>query len=117
MNVMAEGGHRWQLPEDKQDLARQRAGDWVWFGIRPEHIQLANDDTPSSEVNSQHHKIDVVESMGNELYLYFQLGGDKMVSRIPFDADRVVASGDSALLKFKVSHCHLFDLDTEEALG
>ncbi|WP_252177547.1 hypothetical protein [Endozoicomonas sp. 4G] len=59
----------------------------------------------------------VVESVGNELYLYFQLGGDKMISRIPFDADRVVASGDSALLKFKVSHCHLFDLDTEETLG
>lgn len=117
MSVVTESGHRWELPQHKQNLARQRAGKWVWFGIRPEHIQLANDATNTSDVNTQRHKIDVVESMGNELYLYFQLGGDKMISRIPFDADKVLASGDSALLKFTVSQCHLFDWDTEEALG
>lgn len=117
MNVIAESGHRWELPKQKQGLARQRTGEWVWFGVRPEHIQLASDCTTPSGVNTQRHKIDVVESMGNELYLYFQLGGDRMISRIPFDADRLVSGGDSALLKFRVSQCHLFDLDSEETLG
>ncbi|ANW26591.1 MULTISPECIES: sn-glycerol-3-phosphate ABC transporter ATP-binding protein UgpC [Vibrio] len=116
MNVIAESGNRWTLPESKQDVARQKIGQWVWFGIRPEHIQLANHDAPLSEVNTQRHPINVVESMGNELYLYFQLGNDKLIARVPFDADRMVFNGEEALLNFNVSECHLFDIETEQAL-
>ena len=116
MNVIAESGNRWMLPESKQDLARQKIGQWVWFGIRPEHIQLANHDALLSEVNIQRHPINVVESMGNELYLYFQLGNDKLIARVPFDADRMVFNGEEALLNFNVSECHLFDIETEQAL-
>ncbi|NOH52608.1 sn-glycerol-3-phosphate ABC transporter ATP-binding protein UgpC [Vibrio coralliilyticus] len=116
MNAIAESGNRWTLPESKQDLARQKIGQWVWFGIRPEHIQLANHDAPLSEVNIQRHPINVVESMGNELYLYFQLGNDKLIARVPFDADRMVFNGEEALLNFNVSECHLFDIETEQAL-
>lgn len=107
MNAIAESGNRWTLPESKQDLARQKIGQWVWFGIRPEHIQLANHDAPLSEVNTQRHPINVVESMGNELYLYFQLGNDKLIARVPLDADRMVFNGEEALLNFNVSECHL----------
>ncbi|WP_099608165.1 ABC transporter ATP-binding protein [Vibrio coralliilyticus] len=116
MNVIAESGNRWTLPESKQDVARQKIGQWVWFGIRPEHIQLANHDALLSEVNIQRHPINVVESMGNELYLYFQLGNDKFIARVPFDADRMVFNGEEALLNFNVSECHLFDIETEQAL-
>ncbi len=116
MNAIAESGNRWTLPESKQDLARQKIGQWVWFGIRPEHIQLANHDALLSEVNIQRHPINVVESMGNELYLYFQLGNDKLIARVPFDADRMVFNGEEALLNFNVSECHLFDIQTEQAL-
>ena len=116
MNAIAESGNRWTLPESKQDLARQKIGQWVWFGIRPEHIQLANHDALLSEVNIQRHPINVVESMGNELYLYFQLGNDKLIARVPIDADRMVFNGEEALLNFNVSECHLFDIQTEQAL-
>lgn len=116
MNAIAESGNRWTLPESKQDLARQKIGQWVWFGIRPEHIQLANHDALLSEVNIQRHPINVVESMGNELYIYFQLGNDKLIARVPFDADRMVFNGEEALLNFNVSECHLFDIETEQAL-
>ena len=54
--------------------------------------------------------------MGNELYLYFQLGGDKMIARIPFDADRLVKGSEPVMLSFNTTHCHLFDLETEQAL-
>ncbi|WP_333001976.1 sn-glycerol-3-phosphate ABC transporter ATP-binding protein UgpC [Vibrio coralliilyticus] len=116
MNAIAESGNRWTLPESKQDLARQKIGQWVWFGIRPEHIQLANHDAPLSEVNTQRHPINVVESMGNELYLYFQLGNNKLTARVPFDADRMVFNGEEVLLNFNVSECHLFDIETELVL-
>ncbi|WP_210473393.1 ABC transporter ATP-binding protein [Vibrio crassostreae] len=116
MNVVSESGTRWTLPQDKQIIAREKSGEWVWFGVRPEHIQLANHDAPLSEVNTQTHRLDVVESMGNELYLYFQLGHDKMVARVPFDADRIANSGEETVLHFNTLQCHLFDLETEETL-
>ena len=116
MNVVSESGARWTLPQDKQAIAREKLGEWLWFGVRPEHIQLANHDAPLSEVNTQTHKLDVVESMGNELYLYFKLGVDKLVARVPFDADRMAESGQETMLHFNTSQCHLFDLETEEVL-
>ncbi|MEZ9747025.1 ABC transporter ATP-binding protein [Vibrio splendidus] len=116
MNVVSESGARWTLPQDKQAIAQEKIGEWLWFGVRPEHIQLANHDAPLSEVNTQTHKLDVVESMGNELYLYFKLGVDKLVARVPFDADRMAESGQETMLHFNTSQCHLFDLETEEVL-
>ncbi|NOH98268.1 sn-glycerol-3-phosphate ABC transporter ATP-binding protein UgpC [Vibrio sp. 99-70-13A1] len=117
MNVISESGIRWQLPEDKQAIARTKQNQWIWFGIRPEHVQLANDDAALSNANIQNHQIGVVESMGNELYLYFHIGSNKLIARIPFDADRSVQNGQQVLLNFKTAHCHLFDLETEQALG
>ncbi|WP_299693888.1 sn-glycerol-3-phosphate ABC transporter ATP-binding protein UgpC [uncultured Vibrio sp.] len=116
MNVVSESGTRWTLPQDKQVIAREKMGEWVWFGVRPEHIQLANHDAPLLEVNTQTHRLDVVESMGNELYLYFKLGADKLVARVPFDIGRAAHSGEQAVLHFNTTQCHLFDLETEQAL-
>ncbi|WP_135457025.1 ABC transporter ATP-binding protein [Vibrio echinoideorum] len=116
MNVVSESGARWTLPQDKQAIAREKAGEWLWFGVRPEHIQLANHDAPLSEVNTQTHRLDVVESMGNELYLYFKVGSDKLVARVPFDANRIANSGEETVLHFNTLQCHLFDLETEESL-
>lgn len=117
MNAISQSGICWQLPQEKQSLARQHLGQWVWFGLRPEHIQLANDDEPLGLVNIQKHEINVVESMGNELYLYFNIGSDKMIARVPFDPDRLLSHGQSSALKFDVTQCHLFDLESEYALG
>ncbi|PMM60736.1 ABC transporter ATP-binding protein [Vibrio splendidus] len=116
MNVVSESGARWTLPQNKQAIAREKAGEWLWFGVRPEHIQLANHDAPLSEVNTQTHRLDVVESMGNELYLYFKVGSDKLVARVPFDANRIANSGEETVLHFNTLQCHLFDLETEESL-
>ncbi|MCZ8486465.1 hypothetical protein O9993_17255 [Vibrio lentus] len=84
MNVVSESGTRWTLPQDKRAIAREKSEVRLWFGVLAEHIQLANHDAPLSEVNTQTHRLDVVESMGNELYLYFKLGADKLVARVPF---------------------------------
>ncbi|TVU65000.1 sn-glycerol-3-phosphate ABC transporter ATP-binding protein UgpC [Vibrio atlanticus] len=116
MNVVSESGARWTLPQNKQAIAREKMGEWLWFGVRPEHIQLANHDAPLSEVNTQTHRLDVVESMGNELYLYFKVGSDKLVARVPFDANRIANSGEETVLHFNTLQCHLFDLETEESL-
>ncbi|WP_435250441.1 ABC transporter ATP-binding protein [Vibrio sp. nBUS_14] len=116
MNVVSESGARWTLPQDKQAIACEKVGEWLWFGVRPEHIQLANHDASLSEVNTQTHRLDVVESMGNELYLYFKLGADKLVARVPFDTDRIANSGEETVLHFNTLQCHLFDLETEETL-
>ncbi len=117
MNAITESGHRWELPEDKQPLARKHQGKWVWFGLRPEHIQIARNEEEAAKVNTQHHRLNVVESMGNELYLYFQVGKDKLMARVPFDPENTLRSGESTRLHFSTSHCHLFDMETEQTLA
>ncbi|CAM4184627.1 ABC transporter ATP-binding protein [Vibrio neonatus] len=118
MSVESESGVCWQLPQDKQAIARDKIGQWVWFGVRPEHIQLAHQDNDLAvAVNTQTHPVDVVESMGNELYLYFTVGDDKLVARVPFDGQHIAKSGDEALLHFNTAQCHLFDLHTEQSLA
>ncbi|CAH0535484.1 Oligosaccharides import ATP-binding protein MsmX [Vibrio stylophorae] len=117
MHVVSEDNTCWELPQNKQQLARKRVNEWVWFGLRPEHIKIALVDEPHASTNTQQHRINVVESMGNEQYLYFHIGKNKMVARLPFDADRMVESGDLISLHFKTKHCHLFHLETEAVIA
>ncbi|CCN85987.1 ABC transporter ATP-binding protein [Vibrio nigripulchritudo] len=105
--------HRWVLPPDKQVLARAYLGKWVWFGLRPEHVQLSP--SPKGD-NVQIHRLNVVESMGNELYLYFQMGDDQLVARVPFEPKVKVYAGELSALYFDTAHCHLFDIETECSL-
>lgn len=82
-------------------------------GIRPEHIfaKKLNDTSESVSVN-----IEVVEPVGNEIFLYFTLGGASgtYVSRIP--ADVQPTTGSTFPLYFDTAKMHFFDKETGEAL-
>ncbi|KLV04526.1 ABC transporter ATP-binding protein [Photobacterium ganghwense] len=123
-------GMKLPLPADKAQQVTHKLGHQIWFGLRPEHIHVVSmsendlNDATVPDVNPREkapqsqkwHRIDVVESMGNELYLYFQTGDDKLVARIPFDPAQDIRHGDNRLMQFDMNHCHLFDIDTEQAL-
>ncbi len=112
-----ENGCRLLLPADKAAKVQDNIGQRLWLGLRPEHISVA--DNPYNDALPQNidmHTITLVEAMGNELYLYFTLGKDKLVSRIAFDPQRMVARGENKPLHFDMSHCHLFDIETGESL-
>ncbi|CPR19593.1 Putative transporter ATP-binding protein [Brenneria goodwinii] len=61
-------------------------------------------------------RISVVEAMGNELFAYFELNGARMIARIPFAPGKAISHGDNLRLHFDMAHCHLFDMESEQAL-
>ena len=79
------------------------------LGFRPEAVT----DRPSEEA-SLDMKVDVVERLGSDQFLYGQVGGDTITARV--DPRLKVAPGDSVKLGLDTRTLHLFDAGTEKAL-
>ena len=91
----------WKSRAEKLDLKRR-----VVFGIRPESIG-----SPEAERNPDapkiRSKVDVVEPMGAETFLYLDKG---FIARI--DPHRACAPGDEIELAMDQSKAHLFDAES-----
>ncbi len=101
------------LPANKSDHLRKYVNKDVWLGIRPEDIY----DKASSGRNDLMNldvTLDVVEPMGNEIFLYFQLDEMEFVARIP--AREEPPAGSKRKLMFDNEKLHFFDAATEEAI-
>ena len=110
-------GTRFLLPHEKAQKVSHKIGQQVWFGMRPEHISEATKNSLENATdNLALTRINVIESMGNEIYLYCKLGDDKIISRCPFNPNDSMKHGEDHYMKFDMSHCHLFDIETELAL-
>jgi multiple sugar transport system ATP-binding protein len=75
----------------------------VVMGIRPEHIDVI-EDSRTAGVSAQ---VQVLESLGNETLIYFQLGGGQFTVR---GRGQLAAGIDQDLeLAFRPDHIHLFE--------
>ena len=81
----------------------------VVVGIRPEHFII------DGEMPHFRAKIDVVEPMGNEIFLYFTIADKTMVARVPSQSDFKV--GDIAPFRIDVGNIKLFDRETGERIS
>jgi len=79
----------------------------VIVGIRPADFSL----TVGSEIPIL---IDVIEPMGNELYIYGRCGSMMLVARVPEDAAPKV--GQTFVLKVNPEKLYIFDEKTEKAI-
>jgi multiple sugar transport system ATP-binding protein len=91
----------------------QRSQD-VIMGIRPEDLKDARfpgrDELPKIPA-----KVDVVENMGSENFVYFTIGGKTFTSRMdPRSSD--IQPGQNIQVAVDTGHIHLFDPKTEKAL-
>jgi multiple sugar transport system ATP-binding protein len=132
--------------KEKGNDLDQHGGKEVVLGIRPEHIEDSevNDDIDTSAGNVMEVEPQVIESMGSEKYLYFEVGeehaadldsvkamtddegdneeeggspeggGDMMVARIA--AESGARQGTKVQLALDPDQIRLFDLETEEAI-
>ena len=115
--LQPESGPKLLLPADKASKVMDKVGQQVWLGLRPEHISVVDEqDMAASTQDIELKTINVVESMGNELYLYFNIGDVKQVARVPFNPQQSISHGELKPLHFDMSHCHLFDIETEASL-
>jgi len=81
------------------------------LGIRPEALtdRVAQDGGSGMEM-----KVDVVERLGSDQFLYGTVGGDTLTARI--DPRLKVTPGDQVKLGLDMRSLHLFDAQTELAL-
>ncbi len=86
----------------------------IWLGIRPEDIydsSITKNDVRYSPVNVG---LEVVEPMGNEILLYFNVESEQFVARIP--AREIPEAGKKKELLFDTNKLHFFDFETEKAV-
>ena len=79
------------------------------LGFRPEAVTDRPSDAATLDM-----KVDVVERLGSDQFLYGQVGGDTIPARV--DPRLKVAVGDQVKLGLDTRSLHLFDAETEKAL-
>jgi multiple sugar transport system ATP-binding protein len=80
------------------------------LGFRPEAVT----DRITDEANTMQMKVDVVERLGSDQFLYGQVGGDSVTARV--DPRMKVDPGDTVKLGLDTRTLHFFDGETELAL-
>ncbi len=96
------------IPKEKQKLLDAYIGKEVWLGIRPEHISL--DGSSKSKVPAS---VEVVEPMGNEIFVYFTTGASQNVARM---SPVGVSAGEQKEFSFDMAKTHFFDKTTENII-
>ena len=102
------------IPDCHRDSLSGHVGRRVILGIRPEHIRYAPAADASGESEDVTAKVEVVEPMGHETWLYLRIGRATCVARV--SADPVPSVDETVSLAFDLSAVHFFDPETEAAL-
>ncbi len=99
------------------DVAQRIAshsGKNIIMGVRPEHL-FVHQPSETPTVAKFQARIDVVEPVGNEIFVYFTTGsGGTFVARIASDNPPTV--GTTRDIYLDTSKVHFFDCDTEKSL-
>ena len=80
------------------------------LGIRPEHF-LPNVSEEDAAIDL---KVEVLEVLGADQYLYGKIGSDDLIARV--DPALKVSIGDRVRLAVNMKRLHLFDVETEKAV-
>lgn len=87
----------------------------VMLGIRPEDIyDLKNGNQIVNSVRVEA-ELEVVEPMGNEIFLYFQLDGEQITARV--SAREKPRAGENISLLFDTAKIHFFELENERRIA
>src|SRR5436190_20333407 len=77
-------GQRLRLPPEQAAAARTAPTADVLLGIRPEHLTLADAASPPDATLSA--RVELVERLGNELFVYLDAEGSPLTARLPADS-------------------------------
>lgn len=86
----------------------------VVFGIRPEDVKNPQFMPPNIHGEKMSAKVDVIELMGNEIYLYLVSGGNSFVARV--DPRTSFKAGEDVQVALNMDNFHIFDTETEQAI-
>jgi len=116
-----DDGMRLRVPARFRQHIAPYTGKQIMFGMRPQDIHdaryaqgmLDEDDDPQDFVTVRT-RVDVVEPMGSEIYLYLLSGQNSFVSRV--DARTEVEPGFAFDVSFNMDKMHAFDPETQVSL-
>ncbi len=101
------------IPKEKQDKIKGYVGKTVTFGFRPEDLIDENivKDKAGKLVRA---KVEVIEPLGSEIFLYLTAGKESFVARVPHHYKTQLGADVGFVIDLEKSH--IFDVETEEAL-
>ncbi len=103
-----------QIPEERVKAFQPAVGRKVIFGLRPEDIHNPEFAAPGIIAQPVNVEIEVVELMGNEIFVYMKNGDHNFVARV--DPRSRYRMGDKTQVVFNMANMHLFDAETEKAI-
>ncbi|NUN09341.1 MAG: sn-glycerol-3-phosphate ABC transporter ATP-binding protein UgpC [Ignavibacteriaceae bacterium] len=110
----AKGNLSLPLPENYNQKLGEYKGREVWLGIRPEDITDSVQNREGHQFSAVETVLEVIEPMGNEIFLYFTIEDVQFTARIP---SRIKPSLNvKTILHFDLSKCHFFSCDNEKTL-
>lgn len=109
------GGFSVPVPKNREDLYREHVDKPVIFGIRPEDMHDTKYVPPGVNQSVMQARVDVVELMGNEIFVYLKSGEWEMTARV--DPRTEFRVGDSVDIAINVDNMHLFDPESENKVG
>ena len=107
-------GLAFSIPKKLRKRLTPFAGKNVILGLRPEHIRVSKSRGQTGERVKVH--VNVVEPMGNELFVYFSLTNDTNQYVARFDVASTPVAGKSLDLMFDLAAAHFFNAETEEII-
>lgn len=110
------GGTKLPVPSDKVKFIEEQGyvGKEVILGIRPENLDDSLDFLERFSDSVIEAKVDVMEHMGAETYLYLQLEGKSVIARVEPTSNAKI--DETIKLGVDMSKMHLFDKETEKSI-
>jgi multiple sugar transport system ATP-binding protein len=109
-----EGNIKVKIPADIASAVEPYTGKEIVFGIRPEDIYDPAVTQPIGEPARIEAKVEIVEPMGSELYVYLTTGKTPFIARV--DAHVQAEIDTMKPLAINMKKCHFFDKQTEKAI-
>ncbi|HLO04723.1 MAG TPA: sn-glycerol-3-phosphate ABC transporter ATP-binding protein UgpC [Symbiobacteriaceae bacterium] len=114
-NVFDGGTFKVNLPEN---LVKAAGGNYngkkVVLGVRPEDVNADQDSLQANQGSKLTAKVDVVEPLGAEIFLYLSTGENTITARV--EPNLRFKVGQEVELALTPSMLHLFDAETEQAI-
>jgi len=97
-----------ELPEATQKILREKGyiSRKIMLGVRPEDTYIGEKGIKV--------KVEVVELLGSEIYIYYRLDGTQYIARATSEND--VTMGDEIFITYDSDKLHLFDAETENRI-
>jgi multiple sugar transport system ATP-binding protein len=101
------------LPVEHAAVVKDRVGQSVTFGIRPEDIfdRTIAPTALAASPDSTRVLVDVTEPLGSNVFAYLKSATHEFVASL--DSDTIARPGNPLEIVFDMARCHLFDTENE----